>query len=77
MGVHQRRDKTFYAKCDFEGCMHTEELKATSFWEAVDEAKRLGFKPAKDKDGLWVSFCTPFCKMCHMQGPIIIKKKQK
>lgn len=74
MGIHQRRDGTFYAKCDFDDCMHVEELKARDFWEASAEAKKLGFKPIKDKDGRWVNFCTEYCKMCYFNPPIIVKR---
>lgn len=74
MSVHGRKNGTFYVICDFEDCGHMEELKAKTFWDAVDEAKRLGFKPSKDKEGNWKSFCTGYCRMCHMQGAIEIRK---
>mgnify|MGYP003483437574 CR=1 FL=1 len=77
MGVHKRRDGSFYVKCDFEDCAHVVELKATDFWEATEEAKRHGFKPMKDKDGRWVSFCGEYCRMCYVNPPIIVKRVRK
>jgi hypothetical protein len=73
MGIHQRRDKSFYARCDFDDCMNVVELKAKDFWEAKDEAKKLGFITRK-KDGQWVNFCTRYCEICGMQDPIIIER---
>lgn len=77
MGIGKRRDGTFWIRCDFDDCSKKVELKAKDFWEASDEAKRLGFKLAKDKDGHWVNFCTEFCKMCYFapQATIHLKKK--
>lgn len=72
MGIHQHRDKTFYVKCDFEGCMHSEELKAKDFYEALAEAKRLGFYQRKDRTGRWVSFDTRYCEMCYNQPEITV-----
>jgi hypothetical protein len=77
MGIHKRSDGSFYAKCDFEGCMHVIELKAKDFWEASAEAKRLGFRARKDKYGHWVNYCTRYCEMCDTQEPIVVKVSRR
>ena len=77
MSIRQRReDKSYYVQCDFEGCLYTQDLQAKDFWEASAEAKRLGWLLAKDRDGKWCNFNTEYCKMCHLQPPIIVKKKK-
>lgn len=75
MGIGKRRDGSFYCICDFEGCYHKEELMAKEFSEAVAEAKRLGFRLRKDKNGKWVNFCTKFCEECYFMEPVIIRRK--
>lgn len=75
MSIRRKGDGKYYAICDFDGCRHEEVLKSTDFWEAKDEAKRLGFKLYKDKEGNWVNLCTEFCRMCYFQKPIIIYQK--
>lgn len=77
MSIRQRPDKTFYIKCDFDDCRNVVELKAKDFWEASAEAKRLGWRLVKDKDGKWCNFCTGFCEMLYFNPPItvIVKKK--
>lgn len=77
MGIRRRRDGTFYVMCDFEDCRFVQELEAKDFWEASAEAKRLGWLLAKDKEGKWCNFNTGYCKLCHLQEPIIVKRKKK
>lgn len=75
MGIGKRKDGSFYVRCDFDGCGNKIDLKAKDFWEASDEAKKLGFKVTKDKSGQWVNFCTDFCKMCYFAPQITIYRK--
>lgn len=77
MGVHRRRDGSFYVRCDWDDCGYKVDLKSRDFWEAKDEAKRLGFRLAKDKDGRWVNFCHEFCKTCYFAPQVTIRIKRK
>ena len=76
MGIGRRSNGTFYARCDWDDCGRVVDLKATDFWEASAEAKRLGFKLAKDAEGKWINFCTEFCKTCYFAPQVTIKKKK-
>lgn len=75
MGIGRRRNGTFYCVCDFDGCNHVTELNAKDFYEASAEARRLGFRLRKNKDGRWVNFCTKFCEDCYFMEPKVIIRK--
>ena len=75
MGIGKRCDGSFYCVCDFDECNNKVELSAKEFYEASAEAKRLGFRLRKNKDGRWVNFCTKFCEDCYFMEPIIIRRK--
>lgn len=76
MGIGKRRDGSFYVRCDWDDCGRVINLRATDFWEASSEAKKLGFVLAKDSEGKWVNFCTEFCKTCFFAPQVTIKKKK-
>lgn len=77
MGIGKRKDGTFYVRCDWDDCGRKIDLQAKDFREASDEARRLGFKLAKDKDGKWVNFCTEFCKTCYSAPQVTVRRKRK
>lgn len=76
MGIGKRKNGSYYCRCDFDECGKVVDLKATDFWEASDEAKKLGFKLAKDSTGRWVNFCTEFCKTCYFAPQVTVRLKK-
>ena len=66
MGIH-KKGATFYIRCDNDCCNNVVELKATTFQEASAEAKQLGWRLQRNKEGTgWVNFCTEFCAWCYV-----------
>ena len=66
MGIH-KKGATFYIRCDNDCCCNTVELKATNFQEASAEARQLGWRLRRNKEGTgWVNFCTEFCAWCYI-----------
>lgn len=66
MGIH-KKGATFYIRCDNDCCNNVVELKATTFQEASAEAKQLGWRLRRNKEGTgWVNFCTEFCAWCYI-----------
>lgn len=75
MGIGRRSDGSYYIRCDWDDCSHKIDLKAKDFWSASDEAKRLGWKLAKDNDGRWLNFHTEFCKTCYFAPQYVVRRK--
>lgn len=77
MGIGKRRDGSFYCICDYDECGNKVDLKAKDFYEASAEARKLGFRLAKNSEGRWVNFCTEFCKTCYFAPQITITLRKK
>lgn len=75
MGISKRSDGSFYIRCDWDDCSHKENLEAKDFYEASAEAKRKGWKLAKD-GSRWVNFCHEFCKTCYFAPQAVVRRKK-
>ena len=73
MGIGKRCDGSYYIRCDWDDCGYKVNLEAKDFWQAKDEAKRLGWTVSKTPSG-WKNFHTKFCEMCYFAPQIIVKR---
>ena len=76
MGIGKRSDGSFYIRCDWDDCDHKEDLEAKTFYEASAEARRKGWRLAKDNEGRWVNFCHEFCQTCYFAPQVTVRLKK-